>query len=171
MLKNLQYGFGFLIGFLGALILCIGAIMGVESLIGRPMPLKVPLTILISIGAGVVVSRWIGRLDLSRFVAAPAKAAPEPAPAPEEPAKPAHAAPRRRKPWSFDLVGTLITFWAISLAGIIVLFGPFGFSDDPSLGIRLLKMVVLTVAIAGLGVVLLRKELAKLMSTPPPPKK
>ena len=65
MLKNLQYGFGFLIGFLGALILCIGAIMGVESLIGRPMPLKVPLTILISIGAGVVVSRWIGRLDLS----------------------------------------------------------------------------------------------------------
>ena len=156
MLKNLQYGLGFLIGFFAAMIAGIGLIVSIESLTGEVVPYKVPLALLLSVAVGVAVARWIGGFDLSRFVTArepaPKSAAPQPKPS------------RKRRPWSFHLIGTLILFWFLSLVAIIVLFGPFGFADDPRTGIRLLKMFVTTVAITGLGAFLLRKELTKLMS-------
>ena len=147
MLKNVQLGLGFLIGFFATMIAIIGLIMSIESLTGQPLPYKVPLALVLSIAIGVLAARWIGSYDLSRFFAAR-----EPKPS------------RKRRPWSFHLIGTLILFWFLSLVAIIVLFGPFGFADDPSIGIRLLKMFVTTVAITGLGAFLLRKELTKLMS-------
>lgn len=158
MLKNLQYGLGFLIGFFAAMIAGIGLIVSIESLLGQALPYKVPLALVLSTAIGVIAARWIGSFDLSRFFAArePKPATPSAAPH----AKP----PRKRRPWSFHLIGTLILFWFLSLVAIIVLFGPFGFADDPRTGIRLLKMFVTTVAIAGLGAFLLRKELTKLMS-------
>ena len=158
MLKNLQYGLGFLIGCFATLTLSIGVIAGIEAMTGLPIPFKILIVPLAAIGVGIVVARWIGRLDLARYFAArdpEPKAPPKPRPAP---------APRRKEPWTFYLVGTLISFWGISLAGIIILFGPFGFADDPSISIRLFKIAACTVAIAGLGGFLLRKEFAKLMS-------
>ena len=158
MLKNLQYGPGFLIGCFATLTLSIGVIAGVEAMTGKPIPFKIAIVPLAAIGAGVLVARWIGRLDLARHFTAKD---PEPkAATPPRPAPP----PRQKEPWTFYLVGTLIAFWAISLAGIIILFGPFGFADDPSISIRLFKIAACTVAIAGLGGFLLRKEFAKLMS-------
>ncbi len=158
MLKNLQYGLGFLIGCFATLTLSIGVIAGIEAMTGMPIPFKILIVPLAAIGVGIVVARWIGRLDLARYFTArdpEPKAPPKPRPAP---------APRRKEPWTFYLVGTLISFWGISLAGIIILFGPFGFADDPSISIRLFKIAACTVAIAGLGGFLLRKEFAKLMS-------
>lgn len=158
MLKNFQYGLGFLIGFFATMIAVIGLIMSIESLTGQPLPYKVPLALILSTAIGVLAARWIGSFDLSRFFA-------EKEPKPATPAAtPQPRAPRKRRPWSFHLMGTLILFWFLSLVAIIVLFGPFGFADDPRVGIRLLKMFVTTVAIAGLGAFLLRKELTKLMS-------
>ena len=158
MLKNVQLGLGFLIGFFATMIAVIGLIMSIESLTGQPLPYKVPLALVLSIAIGVLAARWIGSYDLSRFFAArePKPATPSATPQPR--------APRKRRPWSFHLMGTLILFWFLSLVAIIVLFGPFGFADDPRTGIRLLKMFVTTVAITGLGAFLLRKELTKLMS-------
>lgn len=157
MLKNLQYVVGFLIGLFTTLIVGIGVIAGVEALIEKPLAFKIPILIILAGFAGILVARWIASFDLSRFITAR-----EPKPA--EPPPPKIRPQRKRSPWSFHLVGTLIAFWAISLVGIIVLFGPFGFADDPSVGIRLLKIAACTVAIAGLGGFLLRKEFAKLMS-------
>jgi hypothetical protein len=161
VLRNIQYGLGFLVGLFVALIVGIGAVAGIEAVIDRPMPFKIPILIALALGAGVLAARWIGRLDLSRFFTQRA-AAPkaEPSPAPKTKAKPA----RPKRPWTFHLVGTLIAFWFLSLVAIIVLFGPFGFADDPSVGIRLAKIAACTIAIAGLGGFLLRKEFAKLMS-------
>ncbi len=156
MLKNVQYGLGFLIGFFAAMIAGIGLIVSIESLTGEAVPYKVPLALLLSVAVGVAVARWIGSFDLSRFITA---REPAPKPAAAQPKR-----PRKRRPWSFHLIGTLILFWFLSLVAIIVLFGPFGFADDPRTGIRLLKMLVTTVAITGLGAFLLRKELTKLMS-------
>jgi hypothetical protein len=161
VVKNLQYVVGFLIGLFAMLILGIGVIAGVEALIGKPLAFKIPVLILLAVVAGILVARWIAQFDLSRFITAR-----EPKPV-EPPPPPRTKAQRKRSPWSFHLVGTLIVFWAISLVGIIVLFGPFGFADDPSVGIRLLKIVSCTVAIAGLGGYLLRKEFTKLMSRSP----
>jgi 4-amino-4-deoxy-L-arabinose transferase-like glycosyltransferase len=155
MLKNLQLGVGFLIGFFAALILAIGVIAGIEAIIDKPLPFKIALTLTLAFTSGVIAARWIGSFDLSRFVTAR-----EPKPVEPKPPKP----PRKRRPWSFYLVGTLILFWFLSLVMIIVLFGPFGFADDPSLTVRLLKIAACTVAIAGMGGFLLRKEFAKLMS-------
>lgn len=158
MLKNLQYGLGFLIGCFATLTLSISMIAGIEAMTGVPIPFKIAIVPLAAIGVGILVARWIGRLDLAHYFTA---RDPEPkAPPPPRPAR----APKQKRPWSFHLVGTLIAFWAISLVGIIVLFGPFGFADDPSVSIRLLKIAACTVAIAGLGGFLLRKEFAKLMS-------
>jgi hypothetical protein len=157
LLKNLQHGIGFLIGLFAMLILGIGVIAGVEAVVATALPFKVPLLLLLSVGAGIVVARWVGQHDLSRFIAAREPKAVEP--------KAPKVRPKtERRPWTFYLVGTLIMFWGISLAMIIVLFGPFGFADDPSVGIRLAKMGACTVAIIGLGGFLLRKEFAKLMS-------
>ena len=160
MLKNLQYGLGFLIGFFAALTLGIGIVAGIEAIIDKPLPFKIALVLVLSIGAGVLVARWLGQFDFSRFVTA---REPKPKPEPAKPT-PRPKAQRERRPWSFYLVGTIILFWLGSLVMIIVLFGPFGFADDPSIGIRLAKMAACTVAIAGLGGFLLRKEFAKLMS-------
>lgn len=158
MVKNLQYVVGFLIGLFAMLILGIGVIAGIEALIGKPLTFKIPVLIILASASGILVARWIASFDLSRFITARE-------PKPVEPPSPPMARPRRQKsPWSFHLVGTLIVFWAISLIGIIILFGPFGFADDPSVGIRLLKIASCTVAIAGLGGYLLRKEFTKLMS-------
>jgi hypothetical protein len=157
LLKNLQHGIGFLIGLFATLILGIGVIAGIEAVIEKPLPLKVPLLLLLSVGAGVIVARWIGQYDLSRFIAARE-------PKPVEPKAPKVRRKAERRPWTFYLVGTLILFWFLSLVMIIVLFGPFGFADDPSVGVRLAKMAACTVAIIGLGGFLLRKEFAKLMS-------
>lgn len=159
VLKNLQYVVGFLIGLFATLIVGIGAIAGVEALIERPLAFKIPILIILAGFAGILVARWIASFDLSRFITAR-----EPKPA-EPPPK--MRVQRKKSPWSFHLVGTLIAFWAISLVGIIILFGPFGFADDPSVGIRLLKIASCTVAIAGLGGYLLRKEFTKLMSRSP----
>jgi len=161
VLKNLQYGLGFLIGCFATLTLSIGVIAGIEAMTGKAIPFKIAIVPLAAIGAGVLVARWIGRLDLARYFTARDPERKEPkAPPPPRPAP----APKRKEPWTFYLVGTLIAFWAISLAGIIILFGPFGFADDPSISIRLFKIAACTVAIAGLGGFLLRKEFAKLMS-------
>ncbi len=158
MLKNVQYGLGFLIGFFAAMIAAIGLIVSIESLIAQPLPYKVPIALVLSAAIGILAARWIASFDLSRFFAEkePKLATPAATPQPRP--------PRKRRPWSFHLIGTLILFWFLSLVAIIVLFGPFGFADDPRTGIRLLKMLVTTVAIAGLGAFLLRKELTKLMS-------
>jgi len=161
VLKNLQYVVGFLIGLFATLIVGIGVIAGIEALIERPLAFKIPILIILSGFAGILVARWIASFDLSRFITAR-----EPKPA-EPPPTPKVRVQRNKSPWSFHLVGTLIAFWAISLVGIIVLFGPFGFADDPSVGIRLLKIACCTVAIAGLGGYLLRKEFTKLMSRSP----
>ncbi len=161
MLKNIQYGVGFLIGLFAMLILGIGVIAGIEALLGKPLAFKIPVLIVLAVAAGVLVARWIAQFDLSRFITAREPKSAEPKP-------PSKARPQRQKgPWSLHLVGTLIAFWAISLVGIIVLFGPFGFADDPSVAIRLLKIACCTVAIAGLGGYLLRKEFTKLMSRSP----
>ncbi|MBM3533136.1 MAG: hypothetical protein FJX60_08900 [Alphaproteobacteria bacterium] len=158
ILKNLQLGIGFLIGLFAMLLLGIGLIAGIEAVIGKPLAFKIPILLVLAVMAGVLTARWVARFDLSRFVTAREKR-------PKPPPPPPKAGPAAQKrPWTFYLVGTLIAFWAISLAMIIVLFGPFGFADDPSLGIRLAKIAACTVAIAGLGGFLLRKEFAKLMS-------
>lgn len=158
MLKNVQYGLGFLIGFFAMLIVAIGVIVGIESLTGTPLPYK-PLIVLVpSLAAGVVVARWIGRIDLSKFL--PEK--PAKAPAEPKPAKPK----RKKRPWSFHLVWTLTVFWFLSLVAIIILFGPFGFQDNYSVPVQLMKITACTILIAGLGVFLLRKELMKLISEP-----
>ncbi len=159
LLKNLQHAIGFLIGLFAMLILGIGAIAGVEAMTGKPLPFKIPLLLALSVGVGVVIARWVGQHDLSRFITAREKK-------PVEPKVPKVRPKAERRPWTFYLVGTLIAFWGISVMMIIVLFGPFGFADDPSVGIRLAKMAACTVAIIGLGGFLLRKEFAKLMSEP-----
>jgi len=158
LLKNLQLGVGFLVGLFATLILGIGVIAGIESMIEKPLAFKIPVLLTLAIAIGVMMARWVAQFDLSRFVTSSEKK-PEARPPPPK-VRPA----TKKRPWTFYLVGTLIAFWAISLAMIILLFGPFGFADDPSLGIRLAKMVACTVAIAGLGGFLLRKEFAKLMS-------
>ena len=164
MLKNLQYGLGFLIGCFATLTLAIGVVAGIEAMTGKAIPFKIVIVPLAAIGIGILVARWIGSLDLARYFTAKEpepkepkepKAPPPPRPAPQ---------PKRKEPWTFYLVGTLISFWGISLAGIIILFGPFGFADDPSISIRLFKIAACTVAIIGLGGFLLLKEFAKLMS-------
>lgn len=162
MLKNLQYGLGFLIGCFATLTLSIGVVAGIEAMTGKAIPFKIAIVPLAAIGVGILVARWIGRLDLARYFTAKDPEPKEPK-EPKEPPPP-RPAPKRKEPWTFYLVGTLIAFWAISLAGIIVLFGPFGFADDPSISVRLLKIAACTIAIAGLGGFLLRKEFAKLMS-------
>jgi MFS family permease len=160
VLKNLQLGVGFLVGLFAMLLLGIGVIAGIEALIEKPLPFKIPILLVLAVVTGVLTARWVAQFDLSRFVTAREKK-------PEAPPPPPKIRPTTKKrPWTFYLVGTLITFWAVSLVMIIVLFGPFGFADDPSLGIRLAKMAACTVAIAGLGGFLLRKEFAKLMSDP-----
>jgi hypothetical protein len=155
VLKNLQHGLGFLIGFFAMLILAIGIIVGIESLTGTPLPYK-PLIVLVpSLGLGVLVARWVGGIDMSKLLPEKAEKAPKP-PRPK----------RKRRPWSFHLIWTLTVFWFLSLVAIIVLFGPFGFQDNYSVPVQLMKITACTVMIAGLGVFLLRKELLKLMSGP-----
>ena len=158
MLKNLQYALGFLIGFFATLTLAIGVVAGIEAMTGRALPFKVLLVPAAAIAVGIVAARLIGRLDLTGYFTAryPRANAPPPPPAPRQ--------PRQKRHWSFHLVGTLMAIWAVALVGIIVLFGPFGFADTPSAGVRLLKILACTVAIIGLGGFLLRKEFAKLMS-------
>ncbi|MBM3545790.1 MAG: hypothetical protein FJX54_02455 [Alphaproteobacteria bacterium] len=160
ILKNLQYGIGFLVGLFAMLLLGIGVIAGIEALIEKPLAFKIPILLVLAVGMGVLVARWAGQHDLSRFVTAREKRPEAPPPPPK--VRPA----TKKRPWTFYLVGTLIAFWGLSVAMIILLFGPFGFADDPSLGIRLAKMAACTVAIVGLGGFLLRKEFAKLMSEP-----
>jgi hypothetical protein len=157
VLKNLQHGLGFLIGFFAMLIAAIGVIVGIESLTGTPLPYKTLIVLVPSLGVGVVVARWVGGIDLSKMF--PAKPATPPAAAPPRPK-------RKRRPWSFHLIWTLTVFWFLSLVAIIILFGPFGFQDNYSVPVQLMKITACTVLIAGLGVFLLRKELLKLMSGP-----
>jgi hypothetical protein len=159
VLKNLQYGLGFLIGFLAVLIVGIGAVVAIEAVIGSALPFKVLLVLVPSMVSGYFVSRWIGGMDLASMF-------PERPKTPPPPAHPAPVRKRQRRPWSFHLVGTLSLFWFLSLVTIIVLFGPFGFENDFSTPIRLLKIGATTIVIAGLGAFLLRKELMKLMSGP-----
>jgi hypothetical protein len=157
MLKNIQHGLGFLIGFFAMLILAIGVIVGIESLTGTPLPYKTLIVLVPSLAVGVVVARWVGSIDLSKMF-------------PASPPKPTAAKPPRakrpRRPWSFHLVWTLTVFWFLSLVAIIILFGPFGFQDDYSVPVQLMKITACTILIAGMGVFLLRKELMKLMSGP-----
>ncbi len=104
MLKNVQYGLGFLIGFFAAMIAAIGLIVSIESLLGQALPYKVPAALALAIAIGVLAARWIGSFDLSRFFTAREREPKPAAPARAPDAKP----PRKRRPWSFHLIGTLI---------------------------------------------------------------
>lgn len=148
--RAIQHVLGYAIGFFAALIAEIGLLIGIESLLERSIGLSGLSLLLVPTLVGIPVARWFGPLDWVSLLSGQRDDQPKP--------------PKPKSPWNFKLIGTLALFWFLSLLAVIVLFGPFGLENNTSTVVRILKIAVTTVVIAGIGGFLLRKELTKLMS-------
>jgi uncharacterized sodium:solute symporter family permease YidK len=143
-----KYAFGFAIGFFLGLIAEVALVLPLEAWAGEKFGPRGWAAAVVPAAIGVVVMRWFGALDLTAELKRLKKA-------------------RRKRPWDFTLMGTLALFWFLSLLGIVVLFGPFGFADNPAVWVQLMKMVAMTVAIVGLAAYLLYRSYRRLQKRRP----